>query len=89
MNGPVKVAQKAAFIPFLSFAAVTRVPSFFWSIITPRNPTAPVTALMNVEANGSMFDMASSPVESFSIRVSEKRPPVEGVAQWSRVTLYH
>ena len=26
---------------------------------------------------------------SFSIRVSKKRPPVEGVAQWSRVTLYH
>ena len=28
-------------------------------------------------------------LESFSIRVSKKRPPVEGVAQWSRVTLYH
>ena len=26
---------------------------------------------------------------SFSVRVSKKRPPVEGVAQWSRVTLYH
>lgn len=26
---------------------------------------------------------------SFSIRVSKKRPPVDGVAQWSRVTLYH
>ena len=26
---------------------------------------------------------------SFSIRVSKRRPPVEGVAQWSRVTLYH
>lgn len=25
---------------------------------------------------------------SFSVRVSKKRPPVEGVAQWSRVTLY-
>ena len=25
----------------------------------------------------------------FSVRVSKKRPPVEGVAQWSRVTLYH
>ena len=25
---------------------------------------------------------------SFSIRVSKKRPPVEGIAQWSRVTLY-
>jgi len=24
---------------------------------------------------------------SFSIRVSKKRPPVDGVAQWSRVTL--
>jgi dihydroneopterin aldolase len=24
----------------------------------------------------------------FSVRVSKKRPPVEGVAQWSRVTLY-
>lgn len=24
---------------------------------------------------------------SFSVRVSKKRPPVEGVAQWSRVTL--
>lgn len=27
--------------------------------------------------------------ESFSVRVSKKRPPVEGVVQWSRVTLYH
>lgn len=26
---------------------------------------------------------------SFSVRVSKKRPPVDGVAQWSRVTLYH
>lgn len=25
----------------------------------------------------------------FSVRVSKKRPPVEGVTQWSRVTLYH
>lgn len=25
----------------------------------------------------------------FSIRVSKKRPPVEGITQWSRVTLYH
>ena len=25
---------------------------------------------------------------SFSVRVSKKRPPVEGIAQWSRVTLY-
>ena len=24
----------------------------------------------------------------FSVRVSKKRPPVEGIAQWSRVTLY-
>ena len=26
---------------------------------------------------------------SFSVRVSKKRPPVDGIAQWSRVTLYH
>ena len=26
---------------------------------------------------------------SFSVRVSKKRPPMDGVAQWSRVTLYH
>lgn len=25
---------------------------------------------------------------SFSVRVSKKRPPVDGVCQWSRVTLY-
>ena len=25
----------------------------------------------------------------FSVKVSKKRPPVDGVAQWSRVTLYH
>ena len=25
---------------------------------------------------------------TFSVRVSKKRPPVDGVAQWSRVTLY-
>ena len=25
----------------------------------------------------------------FSVRVSKKRPPVEGITQWSRVTLYH
>ena len=28
-------------------------------------------------------------LDSFSIRVSKKRPPVDGVAQWSRVTLFH
>ncbi len=27
-------------------------------------------------------------IVSFSIRVSKKRPPVEGIAQWSRVTLF-
>ena len=26
---------------------------------------------------------------SFSVRVSKRKPPVDGVAQWSRVTLYH
>ena len=26
---------------------------------------------------------------SFSVRVSKKRPPVNGVVQWSRVTLIH
>lgn len=26
---------------------------------------------------------------SFSIRVSKRRPPVNGIAQWSRVTMYH
>lgn len=26
---------------------------------------------------------------SFTIRVSKKRPPVSGVVQWSRVTLYY
>lgn len=26
---------------------------------------------------------------SFSVRVSKKRPPVDGVVQWSRITLYH
>ena len=26
---------------------------------------------------------------SFSVRVSKKRPPVDGIAQWSRVTLFH
>lgn len=25
----------------------------------------------------------------FSVRISKKRPPVEGIAQWSRVTLFH
>lgn len=25
---------------------------------------------------------------AFSVRVSKKRPPVEGITQWSRVTLY-
>ncbi|MBR2608599.1 MAG: dihydroneopterin aldolase [Bacteroidales bacterium] len=25
---------------------------------------------------------------SFSVRVSKRKPPVDGVAQWSRVTLY-
>jgi dihydroneopterin aldolase len=27
--------------------------------------------------------------ESFSVRVSKKRPPVAGIVQWSRITLYH
>ena len=26
---------------------------------------------------------------SFSVRVSKKRPPVAGIVQWSRITLYH
>ena len=26
---------------------------------------------------------------TFSVRVSKRKPPVDGVAQWSRVTLYH
>ena len=26
---------------------------------------------------------------SFSVRVSKKRPPVSGVIQWSRITMYH
>ena len=26
---------------------------------------------------------------SFSVRGSKRRPPVDGVAQWSRVTLFH
>ena len=28
-------------------------------------------------------------IARFSVRVSKKRPPVEGVTQWSRVTLFH
>ena len=28
-------------------------------------------------------------LESFSVRVSKRRPPVNGVVQWSRITLYH
>lgn len=27
--------------------------------------------------------------ESFSVRVSKKRPPVEGIVQWSRVTMHY
>lgn len=27
--------------------------------------------------------------ESFSIRVSKRRPPVDGIVQWSRITLKH
>ena len=26
---------------------------------------------------------------SFSVRVSKRRPPVNGIVQWSRITLYH
>jgi dihydroneopterin aldolase len=26
---------------------------------------------------------------SFSVRVSKKRPPVNGIVQWSRITVYH
>ena len=28
-------------------------------------------------------------LESFSVRVSKRRPPVAGVVQWSRITLSH
>ena len=28
-------------------------------------------------------------LENFSVRVSKRRPPVNGVAAWSRVTLHH
>lgn len=27
--------------------------------------------------------------ESFTVRVSKKRPPVEGIVQWSRVTMHY
>ena len=27
--------------------------------------------------------------EEFSVRVSKKRPPVNGIVQWSRITLYY
>jgi dihydroneopterin aldolase len=27
-------------------------------------------------------------LESFSVRVSKKRPPVNGIVQWSRITVY-
>jgi dihydroneopterin aldolase len=30
-----------------------------------------------------------SQLESFSVRVSKRRPPVAGVVQWSRITLTH
>ncbi len=26
---------------------------------------------------------------SFSVRVSKKRPPVDGIVHWSRITVYH
>lgn len=35
------------------------------------------------------IEMSFPQLISFSVRVSKKRPPVDGVAQWSRVTLYH
>lgn len=28
-------------------------------------------------------------MESFSVRISKSRPPVDGTVQWSRVTLFH
>ena len=28
-------------------------------------------------------------LESFSVRVSKRRPPVSGIVQWSRITLYY
>lgn len=28
-------------------------------------------------------------LENFSVRVSKRRPPVNGIAAWSRVTLHH
>ena len=28
-------------------------------------------------------------LESFSVRVSKRRPPVAGIVQWSRITLTH
>lgn len=28
-------------------------------------------------------------LESFSVRISKSRPPVDGTVQWSRVTLFH
>jgi dihydroneopterin aldolase len=28
-------------------------------------------------------------LESFSVRVSKRRPPVGGIVQWSRITLHH
>lgn len=28
-------------------------------------------------------------LESFSVRVSKRRPPVDGIVQWSRITVFH
>ncbi len=38
-----------------------------------------------VEAIAKQFPQ----LQEFSIRVSKKKPPVDGVAQWSIVTLFH
>lgn len=38
-----------------------------------------------VEAIAAQFPQ----LESFSVRVSKRRPPVAGIVQWSRITLTH
>ena len=38
-----------------------------------------------VEAIAARFPQ----LESFSVRVSKRRPPVAGIVQWSRITLTH
>ena len=58
--------------------------------IVAREMAVPSNLLEHVAGRIAKSLAAELPqIISFSVRVSKKRPPVNGIVQWSRITVYH